>query len=368
MINENKFLFSLEEIPQGSKVVIYGTGDLGSHIYSKIKENRNDIFVVSFVDSFRNGSFHGTKVIKFDDFDPKELDHDILIIASLAWANDIIKNLESIGISEYLISLICNMGESKYFSDQWMRYKEEIDLIDKLLHRDSDKKLWRVVVNAMKNRSGIELRKWFVGNQGMPYLDFVYLSEGDVVIEGGVFDGTDTVRFSEKAGKSGKIYGFDILGDTLFRQRYDSFDLELGNIEIIPKALWKKRSHLYFSKNGHKSKLQTQSEKGLFQTEAISIDEFVAFQDLESVDYIKLDVEGAELDVLQGAEVTIQSMRPQLAVAVYHEVSHFFEIPLYLSAMLEEYLFRLQLYSPTLRKVVLYAIPKEIPMLRSGKR
>jgi len=96
------------------------------------------------------------------------------------------------------------------------------------------------------------------------------------------------------------------------------------------------------------------------EVQAISIDEFVAEYAIKKVDYIKLDVEGAELDVLHGAENTLLRDRPQLAICIYHRKEHLFSIPLYLDSILSGYRYHIGHYSPTFWDTVWYAIPEEL--------
>ena len=48
----------------------------------------------------------------------------------------------------------------------------------------------------------------------------------------------------------------------------------------------------------------------------LAIDELIARRGLEGLDLIKLDVEGAELATLRGAERSLRAFRPKLAISV----------------------------------------------------
>jgi hypothetical protein len=52
--------------------------------------------------------------------------------------------------------------------------------------------------------------------------------------------------------------------------------------------------------------------------EAVTVDAFVRDRGLDRVDFIKLDVEGAERHVLDGAAETLRRFRPKVALSVYH--------------------------------------------------
>jgi FkbM family methyltransferase len=71
--------------------------------------------------------------------------------------------------------------------------------------------------------------------------------------------------------------------------------------------------------------------------------------------FISMDIEGAELEALKGAERTITLHRPDLAVCVYHSPSHLWEIPLYLHGLGLGYRFYLRNYTSFIGETVLYA-------------
>ncbi len=62
-----------------------------------------------------------------------------------------------------------------------------------------------------------------------------------------------------------------------------------------------------------------QDKTGGEQVEIVPIDKVVEAQKLQGPGLIKLDVEGSEMDALRGARNTLKTLRPHLAVAVYHQ-------------------------------------------------
>jgi FkbM family methyltransferase len=71
--------------------------------------------------------------------------------------------------------------------------------------------------------------------------------------------------------------------------------------------------------------------------------------------FINMDIEGAELEALKGAEKTIRMSRPDLAICVYHAPHHLWEIPLYLHKLDLRYRFYLRNYTSFTSETVLYA-------------
>lgn len=74
------------------------------------------------------------------------------------------------------------------------------------------------------------------------------------------------------------------------------------------------------------------------------------------VTFIKLDIEGAEMDALIGARMSIKKWKPRLAVCVYHRREDLVEIPLYIHGLVPEYKMYLRHYSTCRAETVLYCI------------
>lgn len=74
------------------------------------------------------------------------------------------------------------------------------------------------------------------------------------------------------------------------------------------------------------------------------------------VTFIKMDIEGAELDAIEGAENIIRRDHPKLAISVYHKSEDIFEIPAQILEFWPDYKFYLRHYSFGVCETVLYAI------------
>jgi FkbM family methyltransferase len=77
--------------------------------------------------------------------------------------------------------------------------------------------------------------------------------------------------------------------------------------------------------------------------------------DLPRIDFVKMDVEGAELMALRGGEQSLRRWKPRLAISLYHRPEDFFMIPLWLDSLELGYRFYLDHYSIHHEETVLYA-------------
>ena len=76
----------------------------------------------------------------------------------------------------------------------------------------------------------------------------------------------------------------------------------------------------------------------------ISIDEYVEQKGLPRVDYIKLDVEGAEYDTLRGAVKTIAKWKPRMAISAYHLLDDIWKLQQYVKSIRPDYTFTFRHY------------------------
>ena len=74
--------------------------------------------------------------------------------------------------------------------------------------------------------------------------------------------------------------------------------------------------------------------------------------------FIKMDIEGAEIDAIQGAKNLIGKISPIMAICMYHKQEHLWKIPLLLRSLSDQYQFFFRRYSDECWELVCYAVPK----------
>jgi len=122
----------------------------------------------------------------------------------------------------------------------------------------------------------------------------------------------------------------------------------------LPLAAWNETVRLQFNESGGTN--SGVSINGVATVQAIRIDDLVA-EDIE-INYIKMDIEGAELMALEGARKTISRQTPHLAICVYHEPGHLWEIGLWIEENFpQKYKMYLRTYAEQTFETVLYCIP-----------
>jgi len=134
----------------------------------------------------------------------------------------------------------------------------------------------------------------------------------------GAFDG-DTLRFFNQ--RFGCERGIAVEANpSLFDSIRKVASLYPCGIEIMPKAAWSTSTRLRFDEVRLGMIQVTESLDG--QLDAAPIDTHVK----ESVDFLKMDIEGAESPALTGCKVLLETSRPDLAIAAYHRPEDFVDL------------------------------------------
>ena len=128
-------------------------------------------------------------------------------------------------------------------------------------------------------------------------------------------------------------------------------------VNLIENPIWSTAGNeISIDANGPGTSLRpndSSHDKMRFRTE--SIDHLVASGRIEKVDFIKMDIEAAELNALKGAEQTIRRFKPKLAITVYHSIKDFWEIPEWLDRLGLGYKFYLRHFTIHAEETVLFA-------------
>jgi FkbM family methyltransferase len=176
----------------------------------------------------------------------------------------------------------------------------------------------------------------------------VIVEEGDIVIDCGAFLGVTSLFFAKMAGNSGKVIAIEP-EENNYQALQKTAKLNEGKVaQIIPLkvAVYKENCELELFVNDLKPSTHTiygekiEKKGKLEKVKALKIDTLVEQLGLERVDFIKMDIEGAGVDALIGAEKTISQFKPKLAICTYHRPTGPIEIREILSKYNPNYKFK----------------------------
>lgn len=183
----------------------------------------------------------------------------------------------------------------------------------------------------------------------------IEIEDDDVIIDGGGCWGDTALYFANKA-KNTKVYAFEFVPSNIELFNKNIALNPNSNIELIKLALSGESGKSYnLIDDGASSSVTEEETNNNISINTISIDDFVYKYNVMKIDFIKLDIEGAELETLKGALNTIKKFKPKLAVALYHYPVDFYEIPNFLKKLDLGYRLYLNHFTPNIAETILFA-------------
>jgi FkbM family methyltransferase len=314
----------LQKCRESGSIILYGAGAEGVAYLGELR--RNKVKIPAFMDTFKTGMFCGVPIISVEDYKEKFTGTTIVITPRLPkW--EIKRLLEARGI-------------------------------DNVLCFDSDSALLELDIIIP------EAEMLFSAANGEQYFSLAEIPwrEEEVFVDCGVFCGESTWDFINRCEKQGgtysKIFGFEPdpvnylrAVDNLARFRgVKIFNAGVGNHDGMEKFVT----------------CESRSRVGEAGTEEVRIVTLDKALEGERVTFIKMDIEGSELDALRGAEKIIRAQKPKLAICVYHKFEDNWAIPGFIWSLNPEYQLFMRHYSKGLGETVLYALPQ--PKVRIAKK
>lgn len=214
-----------------------------------------------------------------------------------------------------------------------MKYLPELYDVYEMFSSDESKK---VFCAAIKGGVTGKISDYRFAPEPQYFLSGFTPNFGDIAIDGGAYDGGTAIALAKRGAK---VFAFE-----MDARNYRNCAARLGKIYDITLenlGLSDKEAEENYSSNNTSSR---KNSYGNLTAKFIDLDTYVARKNLPRVDYIKLDIEGAELDMLRGAAKTITRCKPKMAVSAYHKPEDLFTLATYIKSLRSDYNFEFRHY------------------------
>jgi FkbM family methyltransferase len=184
-------------------------------------------------------------------------------------------------------------------------------------------------------------------------------TNGEVVLDCGACIGDFTTLFAAMVGTQGQVHAFDPIP---LHNRYCKLQARLNpelaeimrfNVLAVGAQTTKAARPIVDSE-----RIDPGRRVDPDSFDSTSLDEY-ASKHLQRVDYIKMDIEGAEMDAIAGAQDTIRNFKPRLAISGYHKPEDLWEIPRKLKSLNPDYELTFGHHSPVQWESVFYAAHRQ---------
>jgi FkbM family methyltransferase len=188
--------------------------------------------------------------------------------------------------------------------------------------------------------------------------DLFALRPEEVFIDCGAFDGITIRQFLEhRSSFKGQIVAFE--PDPHNHKSLLAYASGLpahlrARIVVSSQAVGSTGGTLKFNATGTMG--SAVDVHGTVDVEGVALDAYLTKASLVP-SYIKMDIEGAELEALAGARGTIKQHKPVLAVCLYHRPTDLWRIPLFVRSLTDQYSLFLRPHETEGWQLVCYAIP-----------
>jgi FkbM family methyltransferase len=148
-------------------------------------------------------------------------------------------------------------------------------------------------------------------------VSWVNPQSGDVFLDVGAYIGPFAILAAKAAGATGKVFALE--PDPKNRRQLEK-NLALNgitNCTVVPLAAWSRGGRIGWRNADQPDWHRASEDTVTGTTEAISIDDLVAHYSLDRVDWIKMDIEGGEVEALKGAQMTLERFHPILFIEIH---------------------------------------------------
>ena len=218
-----------------------------------------------------------------------------------------------------------------------------------LLRDDISKDIFNKIMNYRLTSDYNNMRSFSVRLSDQYFEPFAKPPHNAVLFDCGGFDGDTTEEFIKRNPDYKEVYLFEPSPENLSKARLRLKNSD--NIKFIELGVSSEDGYVSF--NSLDGSASAVADNGLIKIPVTTLDSYLTTKG----SFIKMDLEGWELKALRGAKRHILEDKAILAIAVYHHISDFIEIPKYILSIQPNYDVFLRHYTEGWSETVMYFVP-----------
>lgn len=334
----------------GDKVNVFGINVYTDYIIDTFE-------VISIIDDFASlNSYRGKPIIR-----SSQVNNDIPVIncagGKINTSQKLLKRYTQQVIHyaelqkvfpDVLRELVFNEDFSKVYSENRARFSNVYDGLC-----DAESKFIFEKIVSFRETQNVEYLKHFRDLQEIQYFEpFLKKSSSAVFYDVGCFDGKTTEDFIQWNGNFSNVIYFEpfIENFKICKNKFSQNENVIGVNAAVSNMTGSARLS-----GGEDT--ATIDQNGDMNVELLKLDELVPDKFLPPT-FVKIDIEGGEMDALKGMKNIIKKYSPQIAVSVYHKPTDFVDIPEFILSQNKSYKIYLRHYTESIYETVMFFIPE----------
>lgn len=336
---------------QSNAVLIFGGGLQGINTASELKK---ELPVAAFCDN--NSQKQGTAISGLPCIAPQEIakyDKPFVLVSTIKYFPAISRQLSDMGLPFCTVdAYVTHKYFKRFFQVYQMLDEHSREIYAGML-------LSRISGNPEKIPGLCEDRQYFALPQ------FRFCGSKEIFVDCGAYTGENVQTFlNNQAGLFQKIYAFEANPEAVAamerRLTYERNVWLFKEAQIICERNFVSDKDgvqvpFHIARDHPTNSFAQENATDLEWVETVSLDRYFERKGEETITFLKADIEGAEWDMLHGAENIIRRSKPKAAISIYHNIYDFFRIPLYLKELVPEYRFAVRQHWNSYDETILYA-------------
>lgn len=260
------------------------------------------------------------------------------------------KNFNYLALCKYSTLELPSFDFIDDFDEDFTKNKDKYHKTYNLLKDEKSKKIFEKIIN-FKISKDISFMEGFTNDFENQYFDKDLIPKINNIrfVDGGAYVGDTLPNIIKYFPNFEKIYAIEpsLLHIDLAKKEFEDFE----NIEFINCGLGNKQENIL---EAEEKNIQHNCNHNYQTTNINKLDNLIN----DKVDFIKLDIEGAEVEALKGSKEIIKKYHPILAICIYHKASDWYMIPNLVLDIRDDYDIYLRHYMEGIYETVMYFIPK----------
>lgn len=336
---------SLNDLFKYHKYILFGAGEACCETIKYLNSKEGEIVALSDNNEKLHGKFiYGYRVISPDKI-PKLLDSRTAIVITSSFQFEIAKQLiEHVCIDEEKIfPYVTEMFVQHYDLDLIRKNEESINqLLTILSDNESIKYImsilsFRWAMNPLLIKPNPKLKSFYLYDESIigPF-------QNDLIIDCGAYNGDTAQMYLERLNGMCKIYAIEAYRPNFQQLKRWIFNNDIASSVVpINSAVGSQSAIISFRNESQKanhraSVILANDTVHSLKVQMNTLDELFLKQK-KQINFIKMDIEGGEIDALMGAKTILSKYRPSLALAAYHNPADLWNIPLLLKEINPNY-------------------------------
>lgn len=337
-------------------IVLYGCSSGGVDVLEQLRKNGVDDLVKLVVDRCPENArpeFDSYMVEKPEIL--KEINYDFELVIGSMYFKQIYDDLGKKGLLEN--HFLKNIWVYNYYSIKppydektiYIKDDEYQEISNVLCDKYSKDLLNRIVAERKAQQVGdknhifkniIDEMMWEGDEDYWKRVKGSQVWEKNIVLDAGVYRGEKIIDICNAIGSIDTYYGFEPVQENYAYIEGTSYD-GIKNFVAKKCAIGATTCKIKINVEGDASSINHKINEvdNYEEIEMITIDSLELHE--EANYFLKMDIEGSELEALKGGQEFIKNLKPNLAICVYHKTRDIIDIPKYLLSIRSDYKFYL---------------------------